>query len=173
MDGQTFHMERNRIYVWVDADFASSDIQTRRSVTGYIIMMNNAPISWKSSLQRRVSSSSTEAEYRALHEASKEAIWLTRILTELGYNMMEPVLIFEDNSSTIAATQNPVSHSKLKHLDSIYHQIRDFVSNNEVQIVHIESEKQHADMMTKILPAKKHHELNHNIIAIQNDNSLK
>ena len=81
LDGQLHYMERNRIYCFVDADFASSDPDNRRSTTGYVIIFNGGIIGWKSIIQKRTSSSSTEAEYRALHEAFKEIIWLGNILS--------------------------------------------------------------------------------------------
>jgi hypothetical protein len=166
IDDQLYHMEANRLYCFVDADFASSDNDNRRSVTGYVIFFNSGIISWKSSLQRRTSSSSTEAEYRALHEACRECIWLTRILDELGYSHTAPIIIFEDNTSTIAATQNPVAHSKLKHLDTIYHQIRDFIADGQVIVTHIETEFQLADLLTKNQPVERHHRLANSIIQL-------
>jgi hypothetical protein len=166
IDGNTHHMEANRLYCFVDADFASSDIDSRRSVTGYIVFFNGGIISWKSSLQRRTSSSSTEAEYRALHDACRECVWLTRILDELGYAHTSPIIMFEDNTSTIAATQNPVAHSKLKHLETVYHQIRDFIADGKVSVTHIETEYQLADLLTKNQPVQRHHQLTNSIIQI-------
>jgi hypothetical protein len=159
-------MEVNRLYCFVDADFASSDIEKRRSVTGYVIFLNGGIISWKSALQRRTSSSSTEAEYRALHDAARECIWLTRIMLELGHPHLSPIIMFEDNTSTIAATQNPVAHSKLKHLETIYHQIRDFINDNQIIVTHIDTEDQLADLFTKNQPPKRHHKLISSILQI-------
>ena len=166
INGKAYYMERNRIYCFVDADFASSDPDKRRSVTGWIIFFNGGIINWKSSLQRRTSASSTEAEYRALHDACKECIWLTRILAELGYLHTSPIVIFEDNTSTISATENPVSHSKLLHLESMYHQIKDFIADNQVIITHVDSEHQLADLLTKNQPSSRHQFLTNHIIQI-------
>ena len=71
-----YSMIPNTLYCFVDADFASSDLDRRRSVTCYVIYFNGGIISWRSSLQKTPSSSSTEAEYKALHEACKEVLWL-------------------------------------------------------------------------------------------------
>jgi len=167
IDDQVYSIEPNRLYCFVDADFASSDLDNRRSVTGYIIFFNSGIISWKSALQRRTSASSTEAEYRALHEACKECIWLTHILNELGFKHDKPVIMFEDNTSPIAATQNPVAHSKLKHLETIYHQIRDFINDDRVVVTHVDTDHQLADLLTKSLPIKRHQELAENIIQLE------
>ena len=96
-----YYMIPNTLYCFVDADFASSDFGRRRSVTGYVIYFNGGIVSWKSSLQKTTSSSSTEAEYKALHEACKEVLWLCHVLTELGLSMHGPVMVFEDNTSSI------------------------------------------------------------------------
>ena len=164
LNDYTYSMEPNRLYCFVDADFASSDLDTRRSVTGYVIFFNGGIVSWRSALQRRTSASSTESEYRSLHEACKECIWLTNILKEFGLKSPPPVVMFEDNTSTIAATQNPVSHSKLKHLDTIYHQVRDFVKDGQVIITHISTENQLADIFTKSLNSSKTQNLSHQIL---------
>lgn len=153
--GHTHHMQPNRLYCFVDADFASSDTDNRYSTTGYIILFNGGAISWKSQKQRRVAGSPTEAEYIALYEASKEVIWLKNILAELGFDTPNPAIIFEDNTSTIRAAYNPVEHSKLKHLDINYHAVREFVELNKVAIIPISTTNQIADMLTKsLLPAQ-------------------
>jgi hypothetical protein len=144
-------MEPHKLYCFVDADFASTDIDTRRSVTGYIIYFNGGPISWKSGLQRKVSSNTTEAEYRALHDACKECIWLSHILRELGYTHQGPVIVFEDNSSTIRVCDNPISASQLKHIDTVYHQTREFIADGKIMILKLNTKNQLADIMTKPL----------------------
>jgi hypothetical protein len=159
-------MAPHKLYCFVDADYASTDLDTRRSVTGYIIFFNSGIISWKSGLQRRTSTSSTEAEYRALNEACKECLWLTHLLQELGFPLTSPGFVFEDNTSTIAATQNPVSHSKLKHLEVIYHQIRDFIKDQKVIVAHIDTQNQLADLLTKPHSPARHHQLVGNIIHL-------
>ncbi|KAF1332493.1 hypothetical protein FI667_g3402, partial [Globisporangium splendens] len=58
-----------------DADWAG-DIETRRSISGYVFVLNDGCISWRSKKQRTVSLSSTEAEYMALSEATQDAMWL-------------------------------------------------------------------------------------------------
>ncbi|UYV60538.1 K02A2.6-like [Cordylochernes scorpioides] len=65
-----------------DADFAG-DLDTRKSTTGYVFMLNNGPISWCSQKQNCVSLSTTESEYIAASKATKEAIWLRQLLREL------------------------------------------------------------------------------------------
>src|SRR5579871_773569 len=68
-----------------DADWAG-DVNTRRSTTGYIVMLNNGAIAWKSQRQATVALSTMEAEYMALTEAMKELIWIKNLLAELGHS---------------------------------------------------------------------------------------
>lgn len=76
-----------------------------------------------------VALSSCEAEYIALNEAGKEAIWLQRILKELGLinYSPSPTLIYEDNQGAIALAENPEFHRRTKHIDIRYHWVRDAI----------------------------------------------
>lgn len=159
LEGVTYPMLPNTLYCYVDADFASTDIDTRKSVTGYAIYFNGGLISWKSGLQKTVSASSTEAEYKAMHEASKEVIWFMNILTELGHSHLGSAYMFEDNTSTIRVFENPVSSSNLKHIDTIYHQVREFIAQGKITVYHIPTHQQLADILTKPLPAFVHNTL--------------
>nr|CAD1824808.1 unnamed protein product [Ananas comosus var. bracteatus] len=67
---------------YVDANFAG-DLNKRRSTTGFVFEHGNGPISWMSKLQVTVALSTTEAEYMALTEATKEAVWLQGLMKEL------------------------------------------------------------------------------------------
>ncbi len=68
---------------YVDSDYAG-DLDKRRSTTSYVFTLAGGPISWKSTLQSTVALSTTEAEYMAVAEAVKEAIWLQGMVKTLG-----------------------------------------------------------------------------------------
>jgi hypothetical protein len=144
-------MELNRLYVYVDADHASTDVDTRKSITGFIIYFNGGIISWKTSVQKTNSSSTTESEYKALHAACTEAVWLYRILSELGLTQPRPVIVYEDNSSTMRAAVNPVEFSRLKHVDIIYHATRDFIQQGLIELIKVDSLNNEADDFTKAI----------------------
>ncbi|XP_075106784.1 secreted RxLR effector protein 161-like [Nicotiana tabacum] len=81
--GLIFEQEDSQYLVgYCDSDYAG-DLDKRRSTTGYVLTFANAPVSWKSTLQSTVALSTTEAEYMAITEAVKEAIWLQELLREL------------------------------------------------------------------------------------------
>ena len=69
---------------YADADWAG-DTDTRRSTSGYTFRIGDATVSWSSKRQASVARSSTEAEYVALSNASQEAIWLRKLLSDVGF----------------------------------------------------------------------------------------
>ncbi|KAH9781841.1 hypothetical protein KPL71_008631 [Citrus sinensis] len=136
---------------FVDSDYAA-DKDRRRSITGFVFTMCRGAISWKSSLQSVVALSTTEAEYIALTEAVKEAIWLRGLVTELGFEQ-EVVRVSCDSSSAIQLSKNPKFHERTKHIDVRMHFIRDEISKGVVNVVKVPTEVNPADMLTKPLPS--------------------
>ncbi len=112
-------------------------------------------VSWKSSLEPTVALSSAEAELIAATMATKEAIWLKKLLGELGVNVQGPVEIFEDNKSCIALSKNPEQHQRTKHIDIKYFFVREMVARGLVTLEYVPSEDNLADILTKPLaPAR-------------------
>ena len=97
----------NKLWGWVDADWAG-DTDTRRSHTGYILMMNGGPISWKSRRQDNVSLSTSEAEFVAGSQAAQEVEYLRETPRDFGYSQSTATDIFEDNLACITMSKNPV-----------------------------------------------------------------
>ncbi|KAF1318429.1 Integrase catalytic core protein, partial [Globisporangium splendens] len=115
-----------------DADWAG-DIETRRSTSGYVFVLNDGCISWHSKKQRTVALSSTEAEYMALSEATQEAVWLKAFMRELGEDAGDGALtVFEDNQGVIVLAKNPEFHKRTKHIDIRYHFVREKVEDGQV-----------------------------------------
>jgi hypothetical protein len=83
--GITFVRQKSNLSVvgYVDADYAG-DLDDKRSTTGYVFTLAGGPICWKSMIQSTVAMSTTEAEYMAAAEATKEALWLIGLVKELG-----------------------------------------------------------------------------------------
>ncbi|KAK9200159.1 hypothetical protein WN944_015355 [Citrus x changshan-huyou] len=136
---------------FVDSDYAA-DKDRRRSITSFVFTMYGGAISWKSSLQFVVALSTTEAEYIALTEAVKEAIWLRGLVSELGFKQ-EGVIVGCDSLSVIQLSKNPKYHERTKHIDVRMHFIRDEISKGVVNVVKVPSEVNPADMLTKPLPS--------------------
>jgi hypothetical protein len=107
----------NSVVGYVDADYAC-EVDDRRSTTGYVFTLSGGPICWKSTLQSIVAMSTTEAEYMAVAEAAKEALWLKGLVKELGLNQ-GGVQMHCDSQSAIYLAKNQVYHARTKHMLSI------------------------------------------------------
>jgi hypothetical protein len=105
---------------YCDSDWAS-DIETRRSRTGYIFIMNGCVVSWKSQHQPSVALPTAEAEYMALTAAIQEVIFLRQLLDSMGVKQSEPAMIFEDSHACIALSKNKLFNTRSKHIDIKYH----------------------------------------------------
>jgi hypothetical protein len=139
---------------YVDSDYAG-DVDTRRSTTGYAFLWRESLISWGSTRQATVATSTCEAEYMSLSEAAKEGIWLESFIGELGENKKGFTLLC-DNQGAIALAENPSRHRRTKHIDIRYHFIRELIEDNSVDISYISTSEQLADFLTKPLSRQKH-----------------
>ena len=102
----------------------------RKSTTGYVFTLGSAAVSWVSRLQKVISLSSTEADYVAITEASKELIWLKRLLEELGKGQ-ESSRLHSDSMSAIHLAKNVAFHARTKHIQLRYHFIRKLLEDDQ------------------------------------------
>lgn len=136
-----------------DSDFAG-DIDTRRSTTGYVFTLNGGAISWSSRRQQTVAASTTEAEYMAAAHATKEALWLRKLMHDFNL-CINTVSIQADNQSAIKLLKNPISSMRSKHIDVQYHFARERVSRNEIAFSYVSTNDMVADALTKAVPLDK------------------
>jgi len=100
---------------FVDADWAG-DLDQRRSTSGYVFNLFGGVVSWTSKKQSVVAPSTTKAEYMATTHASKEAVWLQRLCSNMG--LVQGVIRIDcDSQSEIFLAKNLAYHSKTKHID--------------------------------------------------------
>jgi len=112
------------LQAYLDSDWAACP-STRRSITGYLVLFENSPISSKRKKQGTVSKSSSKAEYRAMSQAASEVTWVVRLLEELGVSSLIPVTLYCDNQSAIHIGKNAVFHERTKHIEIDCHFTRD------------------------------------------------
>ena len=94
----------------------------------------------------------SEAEYVAMAEGLKEALFLRHVWRFLLPDFGDPrIQVFEDSKGAIQTAVNPVTNSNSKHIDVRHHFRREHVENGEFEISHVESKYQHADLLTKPL----------------------
>ena len=124
-----------------------------------VFLLAGGPISWSSKLQRSVTTSTTEAEYVALSYAAKEAVYVRRFLSQIGYedNESKALTLYGDNKGAIALAKNPEFHARTKHIDVAIHYVRELVGDRVVSIEYIPTGRQLADCLTKPLPRSKHY----------------
>lgn len=114
---------KEEITSYVDSDYAA-DLDKRRSLTGYVFTLFGNAISWKPTLQSIVALSSTEAEYIALSESVKEAVWVRGSVSAM-YEAKFELRIFCDSQSAHSLSKNPTYHDRTKHIEVRYHYIRE------------------------------------------------
>ena len=152
---------------YCDANSAS-DLGNRRSTSRAVFTLYGGPIFWFSRRQSCVDLSNTEPELILAAESAKQAIWLNRILVELGIPEL-PVPLRCDNQGAIAL-YDPVFHQKTKHIDVRFFFPKDAQAEKKIDVSYIETESQLADIFTKALPAPRFEKLrcSLNICEIEN-----
>ena len=138
---------------YVDSDMAG-DLDGGRSTTGYVFTIGGTTVSWISKLQQIVALSTTESEYVAITEGSKELIWLKRLMEELG-KVQEDAKLWSDSQSAIHLAKNSAFHSRTKHIKLRYHFIRSALEDGSVSLGKIHTSQNPADMFTKVVTKEK------------------
>jgi transposase InsO family protein len=143
---------------YTDADWASNQ-NDRKSISGYVYMIGGGAITWNSKKQPIVALSSAEAEYIAESHSGREALWLRRLISSLGFPQGEPTLIYADNQAAIKLSDSGQFHTRTKHIDTRFHFIRQLVEDRQIEYRYISTHFNIADLFTKALPKEKHHAL--------------
>lgn len=134
-----------------DANFAA-DPDKRRSTSGVVITFNGRAVLWFSKLQSVVATSTAEAEYIAAAAATKESLWVRKMLGEIT-GAVQPIDLRVDNQSAIKLiTQNTAGQSgRTKHVDVQFHFIKERFQRGDLSVDFVKTQDQMADMMTKQL----------------------
>uniref|UniRef100_M1AVM4 Copia protein n=1 Tax=Solanum tuberosum TaxID=4113 RepID=M1AVM4_SOLTU len=132
---------------------------SRRSTTGWCMMIGSCMISWKCKKQSPTSKSSTKAEYRSMFTGCSEIIWLGRLLSKLDIKIEESTTLYGENTRAIRITINPVHHGNTKHIDVDCYYIRELVVDQIINLKYISSKDQLIDLFTKVMSRSKHNYL--------------
>ena len=102
--------------------------------------------------------STCEAEYKALAEAVKEAMYLQKLIKDMKIQAQSPMKIYVDNQAAITISENPALHKRTKHISANFNFVREAVMEDEIiTLEHISSERNLADVFTKPLIGNKFH----------------
>jgi hypothetical protein len=144
------------LYAYSDASFA--DAEDCKSTSSYLFKFAGGTICHKSSKQRLVTTSTTEAEYVGLTFCAKEAAWLVRLLHQLNYvgDDAAPLQLYGDNQPSIDLVASEGHHERTKHVDIYYYYIKDAVKDGKIKLTHVPTAEMAADGLTKPLDKTKH-----------------
>jgi hypothetical protein len=147
-----------------DADRAGCKID-RKSTSGTCQFLGRSLVSWASKKQNSVALSTTEAE----NTAAGQLLWMRQTLRDYGYKLTKVPLLC-DNESAIRMADNPVEHSRTKHIDIQYHFLRDHQPRGDIEIAYINTKEQLADIFTKPLDEKTFTKLRHELNILDSRN---
>ena len=145
------------IEAYTDTDLGAC-LDTRRSVSGAVVMLAKGAVSWHSRMQAVTASGTSQAEYVALSETVKEILSLRQV-----QNFMEPsmrigaVNVFGDNEEAIKLAVNKHASRRIKHINVQHHLVRDACDAGKVRMVYVRTEDHHADLFTEPLDIQKSH----------------
>jgi hypothetical protein len=111
-------------------------------------------VSWSSKKQTSFTLSTAEAEYVATGQCYAQLLWMRQTLQDFSYNLSKVPLLC-DNESAIRLADNSVEHSRTRHIDNRHHFLRDHQQRGDIDIYHISTENQLADIFTKPLDEKR------------------
>jgi transposase InsO family protein len=136
---------------YCDADLAG-DEGTRRSTTGFCMLLSGGLVCWSSKLQDTVALSTAEAETIAATEAVKQLIHLRLFLRELGHEQKEASIVYEDNNAAISLAHGKEQSKRAKHYQLKVHFLNEQYKNGTFAYEKVDTKKQLADAFTKALP---------------------
>lgn len=130
--GNAGSSKKNDVLAFSDSDHAN-DLTDRKSCRGAVFLIQRGAVAYKSENQKSVASSTAEAEYIALSMATKMAIWVRKMVTNLERfgvanidEVEEPVpILFGDNKASIHLGKGISNSGKIKYIDTAFHEVKD------------------------------------------------
>jgi hypothetical protein len=151
-----------------DADWAGCKIN-RKSTSGTCQFLGRSLVSWASKKQNSVALSTVEAEYIAAGHCCTQLLWMRQTLRDYGYKFSKVPLLC-DNESEIRMADNPVEHSRTKHIAIRYHFLRDHQQKRDIEIAYINTKDQLVDIVTKPLDEQSFTKLRNELNILDSSN---
>nr|GEZ01453.1 hypothetical protein [Tanacetum cinerariifolium] len=136
-----------------------------KSQTGYVFVLNDGAVDWKSAKQSIFATLSAEAEYIDAFDASKEAVWVRKFISGLGVipTIKEPISMYCDNTGAIAITNESGITKGARHFRAKVHYLREVIEYGDVKLEKFHTYDNLADPFTKALAFSKHSKHTRNI----------
>eukprot|EP00924_Labyrinthula_sp_SR-Ha-C_P005959 snap_masked-scaffold_14-processed-gene-10.54-mRNA-1 protein AED:0.29 eAED:0.29 QI:0/-1/0/1/-1/1/1/0/296 len=150
---KTISEDALKLEMEVDASFAMGP--KKKSVYGYLIKVNNAPILYRSKLEPLTAMSSTEAEYIGIAEATKPLRYIANVLEFLGLKYTKPINVYNDNMGAILIGSSKGSLDRTKHIELKFHVVQELINMGKINLSYKNTNELQADMFTKALGFSK------------------
>ena len=138
--------------MWAESD---SDWSVGHSTTGFVIYFGGAVVAFASKRQACIAMSSTEAELIAASACAKEIVYYKTLAREMGLEQ-DAVRLFVDNSGAVELSRDRKSCHRSRHVDRRYFKVRELSYEGVLQVEHIDTADNSADVLTKVLPVELH-----------------
>ncbi|KAJ9549072.1 hypothetical protein OSB04_021615 [Centaurea solstitialis] len=135
------------LLAYTDSDYGGANMD-RKSTSGGCQFLGTRLVSWQCKKQTSVSTSTAEAEYIAAANCCSQVLWIQNQMLDYGLTFLNTP-IYIDNTSAISIVNNPVKHSKTKHIEIRFHFIRDCNEKKLIQVLKVHTDYQYADLFTK------------------------
>ena len=131
-----------------DSDYAKNT-DDRKSVAGSVTYLNEAPVIIRSSTQRTVALSVTEAETKSAVVTAQDMLFTSRVVESTGMKVKLPMLLEMDNKGSVDAANSFGVGGRMRHIDVQLHFLRELKENGIIRIQHISGDDNEADILTK------------------------
>jgi len=139
---------------FIDSDWAG-DWMNRKSIFGFIVMLDQGAVSWGSKKQTSVSLSTVEAKFMAASTAVREILWYRSLFHSLDMILTDPMYLHIDNHGALELIKSGQVNDCTKHIETKFRHICDREEARDISGVHVATEDQMADIITKLLGPEK------------------
>jgi hypothetical protein len=144
-----------------DSNYAGCRVE-RKSTFGTCQFLGRSLVSWSSKKHNSIALSTAEAEYVAAGACCAQLLWMKQTLRDFGC-VQSKIPLLCDNEGAIKLADNPVNHSRTKHIHIHHHFLRDHQAKGDIAVQHVRTEFQLVDIFTKPLDESRFYALRHEL----------
>ena len=133
-----------------DSNYAKCP-DTRRSVSGYTAKLEGVPVSAKSSTQKIVALSVTEAELFAAVQCAQDMLYVMRLLESMDLKVKKPMILHVDNKGAVDLANNWSVGGRTRHVEVKQHFLRDLKEQGLIRVEWLPTDENESDLFTKNL----------------------